>query len=62
MSTASTPVAVAIGPEGGFSEEEADMLKGIGFAVIRLKTNILRAETAAIYALATVQTLLTERI
>ena len=62
MNAASIPIAVAIGPEGGFSEEEAEFLKGNGFATVHLNTNILRAETAAVYALATAQTLLTERV
>lgn len=53
-------VAVVIGPEGGLSTEEVTLLEQAGFHAVLLKTNILRAETAAIYALASVQTLMTE--
>lgn len=40
-----------IGPEGGFSEEEAAGLKELGFTPVTLGKRILRAETAALYAL-----------
>ncbi|MBL7005522.1 MAG: 16S rRNA (uracil(1498)-N(3))-methyltransferase [Spirochaetia bacterium] len=52
------PLAVIIGPEGGFSEQEVEKMKKTGLEPAFLNTNILRAETAAIYALAAVQTLL----
>lgn len=54
------PVAVVIGPEGGLAPEETTLLEQAGFKPILLKTNILRAETAAVYALAAVQTIMTE--
>lgn len=54
------PVAVVIGPEGGLAPEETTLLEQAGFVPILLKTNILRAETAAVYALAAVQTIMTE--
>jgi len=54
-------VAVAIGPEGGFSSEEVATLQGHGFIPVHLETNILRSETAALYALAVTQTLLTSK-
>lgn len=41
---------VLIGPEGGFSEEEAALAKEKGFETISLGKRILRAETASIYA------------
>jgi len=44
-------VLVVIGPEGGFSPEEADMLAGSGFAPVTLGSRILRAETAVFYSL-----------
>ena len=43
-------VTIAIGPEGGFSDDEVDMLKGMGFETVTLGPRILRAETAAMYA------------
>lgn len=48
--------AVLIGPEGGFSEEERHMLKANDFVMsIPLGPRILRADTAAVAALAVVQ-------
>lgn len=47
------PGAVLIGPEGGFSEGERERLRGLPFARgIRLGPRILRADTAAVAALA----------
>lgn len=59
---AGVPLAIIIGPEGGLSEEECSLLEAHGFHGVLLKTNILRAETAAVYSLAAVQTLLLETI
>ena len=50
-----------IGSEGGLSDEECAMLEKGGLKPVLLKTNILRAETAAPYALAVCQYALTER-
>ena len=44
-------VSILIGPEGGFSEQEIDSLTKQGFIRTSLGKRILRAETAAIYAL-----------
>jgi len=55
------PVGILIGPEGGFSDEECRFLSENGFIPVLLKTNILRSETAAIYALSALQVLLNER-
>lgn len=55
-----TPVGILIGSEGGLSDEECLFLEEAGFLPALLNTNILRAETAATYALAVVQTLMTE--
>lgn len=41
-------VGLFIGPEGGFTEEENTLVKG--FVKVKLKNNVLRAETAAIIA------------
>ena len=48
---------ILIGSEGGLAEEEIKALEDGGFTPVLLKTNILRCETAAIYALSAVQTL-----
>jgi len=45
-------IVVLIGPEGGFSQAEADAAKEKGFPLVSLGPNILRTETAAIAALA----------
>jgi len=53
------PLAVLIGPEGGFSEEErAALLKRPKVVRIALGPRILRADTAAVAALALVQAIL----
>lgn len=44
-------ISIVIGPEGGFSEEEVQQLLDAGFKLTSLGNRILRAETAAIYAL-----------
>lgn len=44
-----------IGPEGGFTPAEAERAKAAGIAAVTLGPRILRAETAAIAALAIVQ-------
>ncbi len=46
---------LAIGPEGGFSPEEADEAVRCGFQSIRLGKRILRTETAALAAISLVQ-------
>ncbi|NEX47434.1 16S rRNA (uracil(1498)-N(3))-methyltransferase [Pseudotabrizicola algicola] len=46
------PAAILVGPEGGFSEEEKALLRGLPFVrPMRLGPRILRAETAAVAAL-----------
>ncbi|MDD6841435.1 MAG: RsmE family RNA methyltransferase [Spirochaetales bacterium] len=47
-----------IGPEGGFSDQECVLAENNGFYPVLLRTNILRAETAAVYTAAVVQSLL----
>jgi 16S rRNA (uracil1498-N3)-methyltransferase len=44
-------VTYLIGPEGGISDKEVGFLKENGFKFSKLCNNILRAETAAMYAL-----------
>jgi len=48
-------IMLCIGPEGGFSEKEARTAADRGFVITSLGKRILRAETAAIAALAIVQ-------
>ncbi len=53
------PLSVLIGPEGGFAEEErAALIKRANVARIALGPRILRADTAAVAALALVQAVL----
>ena len=55
------PVALLVGSEGGFSEEECRFLEESGCKPVLLNTNILRSETAALYGLSAIQILLTEK-
>lgn len=48
-------IVFIVGPEGGFSDKEFDMLKKAGAISVSLGQNILRAETAAIKLLSYVQ-------
>ncbi len=53
------PLAVLIGPEGGFAEDERELLRRQDFvAPVPLGPRVLRADTAAVAALAIVQALL----
>lgn len=45
-------VAVAVGPEGGFTEEEIEMARSAGWRVIGLGPRVLRVETAALVLVA----------
>jgi 16S rRNA (uracil1498-N3)-methyltransferase len=50
------PLSLLVGPEGGFSAEERQLLRGIdGVIVMSLGPRILRADTAAVAALAVIQ-------
>lgn len=40
------PVSVAIGPEGGFSDEEIARLREAGYRIVRLGRFVMRTETA----------------
>ncbi|HEX2147169.1 MAG TPA: RsmE family RNA methyltransferase, partial [Pseudorhizobium sp.] len=49
-------LALLVGPEGGFSEEERSLLRSLDFITpIPLGPRILRADTAAVAALAVIQ-------
>ena len=57
--SATTPWAVMTGPEGGFADSELDGLRKLPFAtMVGLGRRVLRADTAALAALATWQALL----
>ena len=48
-------IYVVIGPEGGFSEVEAEAVKKEGFISVTLGKRVLKAETAAVAALSILQ-------
>jgi len=52
-----TKVCLLIGPEGGFSDNEFEDAEVAGFTAVSLGPRILRTETAAIAAVAVVETL-----
>ena len=52
LSEAATPVIFAVGPEGGWAEDELSQFDAAGWRSVSLGAAILRAETAAIAALA----------
>ncbi len=54
----SRDIAMAVGPEGGWTEAEAALFAGAGWQSVTLGARILRAETAAIAATAVVSALL----
>lgn len=47
-------IAVLIGPEGGFSDDEVEYAERLKFKRVSLGKRILRAETASIYALSVI--------
>jgi 16S rRNA (uracil1498-N3)-methyltransferase len=49
------PVAVAVGPEGGFDEDEFALAQRAGYQLARLGPRVLRTETAGLAALAALQ-------
>lgn len=51
-----------IGPEGGWTEEEARLLREAGLTAVSLGTTILRVETAAVAAAAIVAAIVAPRI
>lgn len=58
---ANGPVTCLIGPEGGFSGKECETAVRAGAVPVLLETNILRAETAAVYSAAVIQAVLHSR-
>ena len=53
-------ISVFIGSEGGFSDRECEIAEDKNAIPVLLKTNILRAETASIYTISAIQTLLND--
>lgn len=49
------PMAIFIGPEGGFHENEISLARDLGFQPVSIGPRILRAETAALSAIAIMQ-------
>ena len=45
-------VCILIGPEGGFTPDEAVLAEKAGFEILTLGQRVLRAETAALAAMA----------
>lgn len=50
-------ITLVIGPEGGFSEKEVELLTQSNFTCVTLGKRILRAETAVCYALSAIDAL-----
>ncbi len=48
-------VAIAIGPEGGWSPRDRELLRAAGFAGLKLGPRVLRTETAGLAAIAALQ-------
>jgi len=53
--TPGDPIILAIGPEGGWSPRDRQILAGMDFTALRLGPRILRTETAGLTAIAGVQ-------
>ena len=47
-------ILLAVGPEGGFTEEEITLVQESGFAAVSLPTYTLRVETAVVFALSSI--------
>lgn len=52
---AAVEYSIAVGPEGGFSDDEVDQLVGKGFLAVRLGDSVLRTSNAGVVALACLQ-------
>ncbi len=58
LQEAAAPIIFAVGPEGGWTEEELSQFSEAGWCSVTIGSTILRAETAAIAALAAVAAIL----
>lgn len=54
-------IVLCVGPEGGFGPDEIAIFEAAGFRPLLLPGAILRAETAALFAVASVEIVLSER-
>jgi 16S rRNA (uracil1498-N3)-methyltransferase len=54
-------IIIVIGPEGGLSDEEIGVLKVLRFIAIYLGARVLRTETASLYILSVIHTILREK-
>ena len=54
-------ITLVVGPEGGLSPEEVDLLRRKSFVPITVGHTVLRTETAALYAIVAVQIVMHER-
>jgi 16S rRNA (uracil1498-N3)-methyltransferase len=54
-------ITLVVGPEGGLSAEEVQLLRSKSFVPITVGQTVLRTETAALYAIAAVQIVMHER-
>jgi 16S rRNA (uracil1498-N3)-methyltransferase len=59
--SATGKINIILGPEGGFSDNEVRFMMEKEFLPAYLGQNILRAETAAIYGIAAIKTILLEK-
>lgn len=55
------PIVLLVGPEGGFDPAETQAFQDMGFQPLHFEGAILRTETAAIYAVAAVKTIVAEK-
>jgi 16S rRNA (uracil1498-N3)-methyltransferase len=61
LSTVPEILALAVGPEGGFSPAEVSRFMAAGFKVLTIGNTVLRTETAALYGAAALRIILLER-
>jgi 16S rRNA (uracil1498-N3)-methyltransferase len=62
LNAGSREAVLVVGPEGGLSDEEVSLLDRRGFHRVSLGPQVLRTETAALYAVAAVQSIYRELI
>ncbi|MGI5065418.1 16S rRNA (uracil(1498)-N(3))-methyltransferase [Treponema putidum] len=61
LSAETEVIVLAVGCEGGISPKEIEFLKEHKFEEVHFNTNVLRAETAAIYSIAAAQVIMEEK-
>ena len=55
LSVGGDAISILVGPEGGFTEEEADAVRLSGLTAVSLGPRVLRTETAGPAAIAVLQ-------